>query len=968
MTHPSFVLERDEYVHELKARALVYRHKQTGARLVSVVIDDENKVFGIAFRTPPADSTGLPHILEHSVLAGSKKYPLKDPFFELVKGSLKTFLNAFTSSDFTAYPVASTNLKDFYNLIDVYFDAVFFPLLEPHHLQQEGWHIEIESADAEPTYKGVVFNEMKGSYSSPDGLLYQRSQQSLFPDTPYRYDSGGDPQNIPDLTYDTFHAFHESHYHPSNAFVFFYGDDDPDKRLEVAASWLDRFDAKPFVDLPPLQAAFDAPRRFEFPYGLDADSDTSRKTLLRIGWLLPEQGDEDLNMALSVLSYALIATQASPLRRRLLESGLGEDVGGGISADHRQMTFSVGMKNLRAEDVNAAESLILDSIREIADEGFDDELVEAALNSFDFSLRENNTGGSPRGLSLFLHALGNWLYGLDPIESMRYEETLATARRAVEDRSLLPSLIRTWLIDNPHRIRVVLTPDAGYNDAIDAQEMARLRKIRAAMTDEDVARAIATTRELRERQALPDPPELLALLPSLTLGDLERTQRHLPIAVEPLGDATLLTHDLRTNGIAYCSLAFDMRGLPQDLLPWADVFTQCLTQMGTEREDYAQLSQRIDRKTGGVGASLLISPMKEQKAAHAWMTVGGKATLAHTEDLFAILRDILLTARVDNRDRLRQIAVRTKARMEAGLAPSGHGVVDGRLRAALSAAGWADEQVDGIDNLFFQRRLVDMIENDHDHVVESLEAVRAAIVTRTHVIANLTLDEEETGPVRAQLAALLESLPNTDPAPQAWQPGTYLINEGLAIPAQVNYVGKGANLFDVGYKHHGSIHVINNVLRSDYLLQRIRVQGGAYGAFANYSRLTGGFRFVSYRDPNVLATLKVYDEAAAWLRRVNMSERELTRSIIGAISSFDPYLLPDAKGRLSMRYYLIGDSDEDLQRERDEILGTTVREIRDFGDALHAAMKNARVVVLGSGDSLAAANQGRAWLTITRIL
>lgn len=968
MPHPSFHLERDETIEELHAQARIFRHTRTGARLLSVSADDENKVFGIAFRTPPTDSTGLPHILEHAVLGGSHKYPLKEPFLELVKGSLKTFLNAFTYSDRTVYPVASTNLKDFYNLVDVYLDAVFFPLLEPHHLQQEGWHYELESADAPLTFKGVVFNEMKGAYSSPDSLFYKYGQQTLYPDTPYAHDSGGDPQRIPDLTYEAFRAFHAHYYHPANAYLYFYGDDDLEQRLHLAAGYLDRFDAQPVTSLTPLQPRFAAPQRHSFRYGLDAGSDLARKSMLSLDWLLPEKDDANLNMALSILSYALIGTQASPLRKRLVDSGLGEDVIGGLSAGLRQMSFSAGFKNADASDINKAEALILATLEEIAAEGFDEEMVEAALNSTEFSLRENNTGGAPRGLSLYLRALNTWLYDGDPFAMLRYEAPLAWTRAASQDRSFLPSLIRSHLLDNPHRVTVVLHPDVQYGPELEAMEQARLREARAAMSEADVESTVHLTHELRRLQAQPDSPELLESLPSLALDDLEREQRRIPLAVERVGDATLLYHDLFTNGIVYLTLAFDMRALPQHLLPWADIFSQCLTQMGTAREDYVKLSQRIGRKTGGVGASTMVSAIQGRPDAGAWFTVGGKATLAHAGDLLDILRDILGTARVDNRERLRQIVLRTKARMEAGLVPSGHSIVDGRLRASLSAAGWAGEQLDGIDNLFFHRRLADQIDDDHDQVVANLEAVRRALLSRIGVVANVTLDEGSMAAFRPALTAFLQELPAVHAQPQIWQPSTYPEYEGLALPAQVNYVGKGANLYDAGYVYHGSQIVLSNLLRTGYLWEKIRVQGGAYGAFANFSRHSGAFTLVSYRDPNLAATLDVYDKAAAWLRGVELSDLERTRAIIGAISSYDPYMLPDAKGGVSMRRYLLGDSDEDVQRVREEILSTTVRHIRDFGDVLQAAMEKARVVVLGSSEALAAANQERDWLSVLKVL
>jgi Zn-dependent M16 (insulinase) family peptidase len=991
-----FVLERDETILELNARARLYHHARTGARLLSVSNDDENKVFGITFRTPPTDSTGLPHILEHSVLGGSQKYPLKEPFLELVKGSLKTFLNAMTYPDKTVYPVASTNLKDFYNLTDVYLDAVFFPLLTPEHLAQEGWHYEVEEEGDEAStgsantgnasnnngeprlaYKGVVFNEMKGAYSAPESLLGRYGQQTLFPDTPYRHDSGGDPAEITSLTYAQFKQFHETYYHPANALIFFYGDDEPTERLRLLAEYLDRFDALQVESEIPLQPALTEPRRFTYTYGVDAEADNSRKSLFEINWLLPEYQDMNLSMALSVLSYALIGSQASPLRKALVDSGLGEDVYGGVSGAYRQMGFSVGMKNFAAEDEDAITALIFATMEQVAAEGFDTDMIEAALNSIEFSLRENNTGGAPRGLSLYLRALGTWLYDGDPLAPLRYEAPLAYVKQKLsEDPAFLQGLIRTYLLENNHRVTVTLHPDANYNQQLEADEAARLASAQAAMDAKALAHVRSNADTLRAMQNRADPPELLDALPSLTLGDLEPTNRTIPTAIEPLHEGQVLVHDLFTNGILYLTFAWDMQRLPQHLLPYVDLFGQALTQMGTTSQDYVKLSQRIGRKTGGIGASSFVSSIAAANSGPdtaAWFKLGGKATLAQAPDMLEIMQEILATVRLDNRDRLRQIVLRNKSRMEGSLVPSGHVYVDDRLRAGFSTADWAEEQMDGIDNLFFHRNLAELIDTDYATVEANLESVRAAIIAAPGMLVNATVDAAGWEQVRPSVEQFAQSLPKQVGSAPAWQPDKYPANEGFTLPAQVNYVGKGANLYEVGYNYHGSLNVISNVIRTGWLWDRIRVQGGAYGAFCSFDRRSGVFSFTSYRDPNLTKSLDVYDQTAAWLRNVDISPKELTRAIIGAISSFDPYMLPDAKGRAAFHRYILGDSEADLQRIREQILGTTVADIHAFGDVLAEAAKQSRVVVLGSVEAIGAANTGAAgrdkgWLVVQRVL
>ena len=966
-----FELVSEEKIEEINTVARRYRHVKTGADLLSLSNDDENKVFGITFRTPPPDSTGIAHILEHSVLGGSKKYPLKEPFVQLVKGSLKTFLNAMTYPDRTVYPVASTNLQDFYNLVDVYLDAVLNPLITPHHLDQEGWHYELESIDAPLKYKGVVFNEMKGAYSSPDGVLYRSSQQALFPDNGYGLDSGGDPTVIPQLTYTQFKNFHTTYYHPSNALIYFYGDDDPTERLRLLDAYLAPFAAQSVQAEIAPQPRFPAPRRITRPYGIDAASDQTPKAFVQVSWLLPEADDAELVMGLSMLSYAIVSTQASPLRKTLIDSGLGEDLtGGGLSAGLREMTFSVGMKGVQPGRDMEVEELILATLERLAQEGIESEMIEAAYNTFEFSLRENNTGSTPRGLSTMFQALRNWLYGRDPLAPLAFEAPLAAVRKQIDNNpTYFQGLIRQYLLENDHRVTVVLTPDPEFNAVRAAEEQARLDAARAKMDQAALEAIVANTQELKRRQEMVDTPEQLALLPTLKLSDLEREVKSIPNEVSDLQGGKLLFHDLFTNGIVYLDLGFDLHGLAPDLLPYAKLFIQSLTEMGTEKEDFVKLSQRIGRTSGGIYPSSFVSAKREDPEGVAYMMVHGKATMAQAPAMLDIVRDILLTVKLDNPERLRQIVLKNKARSESGLTPSGHSVVDGRLRAGFSAASWASEQMGGLEHLFFLRRLATEMEQDWPAVLAKLEAVRQQVINRRAMIANVTLDRANFSDFEPHLRDLVSSLPAHEPTAHSWYAPRILDDEGLSIPAQVNYVGKGANLYQLGYRLHGSINVITNHLRTSYLWDKVRVQGGAYGAFGRFSQQSGVFTFLSYRDPNLLDTLDVYDNTPEYLRTLSLGDDDLTKSIIGAIGVLDAYQLPDAKGDTAMARYLLGETDESRQKTRDEVLGTTAADFRRFADVLDAVRREGRVVVLGAADALAKANAERGeFLKIQRVL
>lgn len=975
MNH-GFELVNEREIPELNSRARLFRHLNTGAQLLSLENQDENKVFGITFRTPPADSTGIAHIMEHSVLCGSQKYPLKEPFVELLKGSLKTFLNAFTYPDKTCYPVASQNVKDFYNLIDVYIDAVFHPLIPPTTLQQEGWHYELEQAGQPLVYKGVVFNEMKGAYSNPDDVLQDQARISLFPDTPYGVDAGGDPRHIPDLTYAQFKGFHDRYYHPSNSLIYFYGDDDPETRLERMSGYLAEFERLQVDSAIPLQAGFAQPRHSVIAYDPGDEPDSS-KGMLVTNWLLSETNDARNMLGLGILEHILIGTPAAPLRKALIDSGLGEDLAGvGLEGELRQAYFSIGLKGMAAGadgDLVAAEqleALILDTLRGLSQQGIDPQTVAASLNTLEFRLRENNTGSFPRGLLLMLRALTNWLYDGDPVAPLAFAEPLAWIKDQVSaGNPYFEGLIERYFIDNPHRTTVVLKPQPGLQQQRDDEERQRLAAVQDGLSEGELEQIVAQTRHLKALQERPDPPEALASIPSLKLEDLERANKLIPIEVSELGGAKLLYHDLFTNGILYLDIGFDLHTLPQELLPYVPLFGRALLETGTDAEDYVRLSQRIGRSTGGVWTVPFTSFIRNAGQGAARLFLRSKAIPAQAGELLSILDDVLRTARLDNQERLRQIALEEKADKEAMLVPAGHSVVNTRLRSLFNEADWGAEQMGGVSQLFFLRELMQQIDHDWPAVQERLEAMRRILLDRKNLVVNVTLDADNWRTLQPLLGEFLAKLPEAGAAPAAWQPGPRPRYEGLTIPAQVNYVGKGANLFELGYAADGSIDVITNYLRTTWLWERVRVQGGAYGGFCLFNQRSGVLTYLSYRDPNLLETLDNYDRAAAFLSEVRFSHDELTRSIIGAIGDMDAYQLPDAKGFASMLRHLVGETDESRQAWREQILDTTLDDFHALGQVLGRLNDAGSVIVMGSQEALNQANAARpGWLEINKVL
>ncbi len=970
MTIHGFDLIREQELTELKTRAKLFRHVQTGAQLLALENDDENKAFGITFRTPPQDSTGVAHIMEHSVLCGSRKFPVKEPFVELIKGSLNTFLNAFTYPDKTCYPVASTNLQDLYNLIDVYLDAVFHPRLTPFTLQQEGWHYELENPDEPLRFKGVVFNEMKGNYSSPDRLLGEYSQQALFPNHTYGVDSGGDPKHIPDLTFEQFMAFHQKYYHPSNAYIYFYGDDHSDRRFQIVNEYLQEFGRAANDSAIPLQARFQQPKKFAYKYDAGAEADLSKKGMVNVNWLLPETTDREQKLALSMLSHILIGTSASPLHKALIDSGLGEDVLGGLDSELREMYFAAGLKGIAVADAEKVETLIFDTLKNLAERGIDPETVEASLNTMEFRLRENNTGSFPRGLSLMLRSLSSWLYDRDPFEPLMFETSLAAIKTRIANKEqYFENLIRAHLLDNPHRVTVLLEPDTQIAPQEEAAEKARLAQARAQMSAEDLQRVIENTAELKRRQVAPDAPEALATIPILKLRDLDKKNKLIPCTVIAKNGHKILHHDLFTNGIVYLEVGFDWHTLPEALLPYLPLFSRSLTEIGTEQEDFVKLLQRIGQKTGGVGTRRLSANLPKAEAAATWLFLRGKGLMHQTDDLLAIMRDVLLTVKLDNRERFRQMVLDSKAGMEAALVPSGHGFVNTRLGARFNESGWLDEQMGGVSYLFFLRQLAKDVEENWPKVLSALEQIRRTVINRNRLICNVTLDEANYKQFEPKLLAFIDTLPAATTNAVHWLPQYSAGFEGLTIPAQVNYVGKAANLYRHGYEFHGSALVISNFLRTTWLWERVRVQGGAYGGFCSMGRRSGVFSFTSYRDPNLLGTLENYDGAAKFLREVDLSEDELTKSIIGTIGDLDAYQLPDAKGYTSLVRHLVHETEEERQQLRDEVLSTTVKDFRRFAEALEQVKQHGQVVVLGSPQAIEGAKvQRENWLKVTKVL
>ncbi|CAN6927562.1 unnamed protein product [Brassica oleracea] len=970
-----FEKAREEFISECKSKAVLFRHKKTGCEVMSVSNDDENKVFGVVFRTPPKDSTGIPHILEHSVLCGSRKYPLKEPFVELLKGSLYTFLNAFTYPDRTCYPVASTNTKDFYNLVDVYLDAVFFPKCvdDVHTFQQEGWHYELNHPSEDISYKGVVFNEMKGVYSQPDNILGRITQQAnefsaLCPENTYGVDSGGDPKDILKLTFDKFKEFHCQYYHPSNARIWFYGDDDPVQRLKVLSEYLDMFDASPARDSSKVepQKLFSGPRRIVEKYPAGGDGDLKKKHMMCLNWLLSEKPlDLQTQLALGFLDHLMLGTPASPLRKILLESGLGEAlVNSGVEDELLQPQFSVGLKGVSDDKVQKVEELIMSTLRKLADEGFDTDAVEASMNTIEFSMRENNTGSSPLGLSLMLQSIGKWIYDMDPFEPLKYEEPLKTLKARIAEegsKAVFSPLIEKFILNNPHCVTIEMQPDPEKASQEEVEEKNILQKVKASMTDEELAELARATEELRLKQETPDSPEALKCVPSLNLSDIPKKPTYVPTEVGDVNGVKVLRHDLFTNDILYTEVVFDMGALRHELLPLVPLFCQSLLEMGTQDMSFVQLNQLIGRKTGGLTVYPFTSSVWGSDVPCSKIIVRGKSMVGRAEDLFNLMNCVLQEVRFTDKQRFKQFISQSRARMENRLRGSGQGIAAARMDAMLNAAGWMSEQMNGLSYIEFLHTLEQKVDQDWEGISSSLEEIRTSLLSKNGCIVNMTADGKSLTSTEKFVGKFLDSLPEKPSGGQVtWDARVPLRNEAIVIPTQVNYVGKAGNIYSSGYKLDGSSYVISKHIGNTWLWDRVRVSGGAYGGFCDFDSHSGVFSFLSYRDPNLLKTLDIYDGTGDFLRGLDVDEDTLTKAVIGTIGDVDSYQLPDAKGYSSLLRHLLNVTDEERQIRREEILSTSLKDFKEFAEAVDSVRDKGVAVAVASQEDIDAANKERS--------
>lgn len=951
--YKGFRLEESKTIKEINSQALRFCHEKSGAQLLYLQNEDDNKVFSVSFRTPPADDTGLPHILEHSVLCGSRKFPLKEPFVELIKGSLNTFLNAMTFSDKTMYPVASRNDKDFRNLMDVYLDAVFYPNIytSPEILMQEGWHYELDSSDAPITYKGVVYNEMKGVFSSPESIVERKAQESLFPDNAYGFESGGDPEFIPNLTQAQFLDFHKKYYHPTNSYFYLYGDMDIIEQLGfIDEQYLSRFERINVDSHITYQEPFDKARTMQVYYPVSATEKTDDKTFLNMNFVVGRSTDPEVYLAFNILTHLLLGTPAAPLKKALIEAGIGKDVFGSYEGGILQPVFTIGVRNANPGQAGSFEKVVIDTLHRLVTEGIDKSLVEASVNLKEFQLREANYGSWPKGLVYNLKCMHSWLYDADPTMHLEYENVLERVKEAMVS-PYFEDMITTYLLSNNHRSLVVAQPKIGLEEERTEADRRLLSQYKDSLSQEEIVSLIAQTAQLKERQATVDPAEALACIPLLTLDDIESKAPELPQVERTIDGVKVLAHPLFTNKIAYIDFYFDSSAVPQELLHYLILLTTMLGKVSTGDNHYSDLSNLINIHTGGIQyASAAYDKKADDTTYQPKLVVKTKALVEKIPQLMKLLGEILGDSRFDDHKRLKEIISEVKAKMDGMFVDQGHLVAMQRLISYFSPSGKYAE----LSGLPFYR-FITALEQDFAvrsaEVAANLAVVANLVFNRQGLLASVTMSDDDYGAFAENFALCSERLGDFALVPNQYHFDLVSANEGLMTASKVQYVAKGSNFRRLGYRYTGSMRVLETILRFDYLWNRVRVQGGAYGAFAQFDK-NGNMVFASYRDPNLSETLRIYDETENYLRNFAVSDREMGKYIIGTMSKVDTPLTPSMKGERATGRYIQQITPADVQRDRDEILATRQSDIRECADLIKAVLAAGNICVLGNEEKI----------------
>ena len=944
-------------LNDLQSEGYLLRHKKTGARIVLMKNDDDNKVFSIGFRTPSEDSTGVAHILEHSVLCGSKNFPVKDPFVELVKGSLNTFLNAMTFPDKTVYPVASCNDKDFQNLMHVYLDAVFYPNIYEHEeiFRQEGWSYHLESVEDELTYNGVVYNEMKGAFSSPEGVLDRVTFNALFPDTSYAFESGGDPDEIPELTYEKFLAFHKKYYHPSNSYIFLYGDMDMEEKLVwMDEMYLSKFDELQVDSKIKFQEPFKEVKELEMTYSITNSEPEEDNTYLSYNKVVGTSLDKELTLAFEILDYALLSAPGAPLKKALVDAGIGKDIMGSYDDGIYQPIFGVVAKNANIDQKDEFIAVIENTLSEIVNEGMDSKALEAGINYHEFRYREADFGNYPKGLMYNLQMFDSWLYDDEQVFlHLEATETFAELKEKV-GTGYFENLIQQYLLDNTHGVVVVVKPERGRTAKLDKELEERLQAYKESLSKEEVLAIVEATEQLEAYQEEEDSMEDQEKIPVLRREDISREIA--PIYNEEMNMAgvPLVFHEIETNGIGYLDLLFDMSEVPEELIPYTGILQSVLGIIDTTHYEYGELFNEINVHTGGIGTSLEIYPdvrNVKEKVFRATFEIKTKALYDKLPVAFAMMREILTESKLDDEKRLKEILAMSKSRLQMRFQSSGHATAALRAMAYFSPISKLKDMTAGIQYYELIKELEEHFDEHKEELISNLYMLAKHLFRADNMMASYTASKAGLSGLENLMHDFAEHLQGEK---KEWGPCVIRCekrNEGFQTSSKVQYVARVGNFVDEGLSYHGALQILKVILSYDYLWQNVRVKGGAYGCMSNFTRLGDGY-FMSYRDPNLEKTNEVYEGVVEYLKNFSANERDMTKYIIGTMGNIDQPMTPATKGDRSMNLYMNHVSEEIIYEERNQILNATEEDIRGLADIVAAVLKNNFICVIGNEEKL----------------
>ena len=942
----------DEHrVEDVQSDGFILRHKKSGARIAILSNNDDNKVFYIGFRTPPEDETGVPHIIEHTTLCGSKKFPVKDPFIELAKGSLNTFLNAMTYPDKTVYPVASCNDQDFKNLMDVYLDAVFNPNITKYEeiFKQEGWHYELTGKDDELKINGVVYNEMKGAYSSPDEVLSSQIYRSLFPDNTYSKDSGGNPEYIPKLTYEAYLDFYHKYYHPSNSYIYLYGDMDVVERLE----WLDKeylslYDYKKVNSEINKQPAFDEIKNVEAQYSITMDDSQENKTYLSYNRVVGDTLDEMLYQAFDVLDYALVSSPGAPVKQALIDAGIGDDVYGSYDAGILQPVFSFVAKNANASQADEFESIIENTLKEVVKTGINKEALLAGINSSEFKFREADFGQFPKGLLFGLNCLDSWLFDdMKPFIHLECLGTFAKLRKAV-DTDYFEKLIQEYLLDNTHGSSVTVKPKRGLGNEREEALAKELSDYKASLSDEEIKKLIEDTEHLKKYQEEPSSDEDLRKLPMLTRADMKKNAMPFSNIEDELLDVKVVRHDIESNGIDYISFLFDAGDFAQSELGYLGFFTNALGLVSTEKYSYTDLANATNIYTGGISTGTASHPdIKDRNNFVFKFEVKLKVLEKNLDKALELMEQMLLSSDFTDTKRLGELVAQIKARLQANLSSSGHLVAAMRSMSSFSRYALYQDELKGIA---FYRSICHIekeLSESPKSVSDKLAAIAKKLFARNRMLISFTGNNEAYGNAKPSLEKVIAGFDKMSVIGNQAEVHFNTAKEAFIDASQIQYVAKTGDFICEGYEYTGALRLLRIILSYDYLWINVRVKGGAYGCMNTFLR-SGESYFVSYRDPNLSDTLDVYDRIPEYIKSFSPDERDMTKYIIGTFSALDTPMNPEAKGSRSLSAYLEGITYEQIQKERNEILNAQPEDIRRLADLVEAVLKKDSICVIGN--------------------